>query len=811
MGRYFEVVLMSGALLMPLSAGGAHFLGHGQAFEPSQQQVNEFCNKTYPEISQSPQYSPQQKNEAEKLYKQYCLKQPAPAPAQPIAPAKPEQPRKPEATQGRIDRIEGPSCARPGAEIRVRGRELRRGGLSCRLQSNGQRRPLNGYSRTDSEYRFRLGELPAATDYGVECEVSGDRDRIRLEACPSPAEQADGTDLAPRIIAGALRPGETQTVEVSVTNRGRSQPGNRRHRLVLVLADRDVSRVGMRSMSSALAPAADRVLAEKRQWIMRIPGPGRDERVPVAINVPAQLPDGVALHWCAYVDADQHVAESDERNNLDCVRANGESGAVARDDLSGMFGSAVRTRRNDIGAQVPEPIFDVDDMDGLPENRVLMEGDADIPPMVGRETVDLLPVDALLDFRADALIDPSALLRLGDAYFTDLSIIAMQRVQSGPDRGKLVIVVKAQPLGGDRPAQASFPVVLRDESGELWSGTGRVKPLLLGWGDWIVTDYMPRGPSYVTAEINRSPYTYDEGGNTGNNMMAKAFNWDHSTIVRRIDPLTVEERASDDSPTTVREVTRADQGPDWSRLRVAYAIAPDRHCRVRLVPSPSGPPSSGREDRVSCTIGGFQSGRDTEAEFLCRVRNTVFGVEPFQAQETAYMECRDGGSGGGLKTAGIREWRPRTAIDEPAGPASEDLADYFIPFAEIRYRDGKPARLTVNVSVILSPGTLMNGWLTPNITVEAVNGGRTVISKTYRVPRVGTATRPELGTHVIDLRESHGWSWREEESGDGAGSSWIQITIDGVVQRTGEIAGGNNTYRIDLDRVHPVAVLRGTL
>lgn len=337
--RHIGVALVLSVVAAPLPSWSAHYLGHGLATQPPQQQIDQFCNKQYPEISQSPQYSAEQKQQAEKLYKQHCVKQPAP---KPVKPAQPALPDKPEAVAGRIDRIEGPSCVKQGSEIRVRGGDLRRGDLTCRLESKGQRRALSAYSRTEQEYRFRLNELLAGPELNVACEVAGDREGIRLQACRAAAEQADGTDLVPEISAGALRPGEIQTVEVSVLNRGRSQPGNQRHRLVLVLADRDLSRTGLRTMSSALSPAAGEILAHKRQWVMRVPGSGGSEHVPVAMTVPARLPDGETLYWCAYADSDDGIPEVNERNNLECAPASGGGGIVARKDLSGVFGSAVR-------------------------------------------------------------------------------------------------------------------------------------------------------------------------------------------------------------------------------------------------------------------------------------------------------------------------------------------------------------------------------------------------------------------------------------------------------------------------------------
>lgn len=347
------LVAVSGfCLLFPGAVRAVHFLGHGMA-EPSQQQLDLFCNKQYPEIRQSPQYSLGQKQEAEKLYKQHCVKQPA---QKLPTPSEPEPELEPEAVAGRIDRIEGPACVAPGSEVRVRGRNLRAAELVCRLASQGQRRTLRAYSRTDAEYRFRLEPLLAGQDYGVECELPGDRDGIRLKACDAPAEQVDGTDLVPEIRAPGLRAGQTQTVEVSVLNRGRSQPGNRRHRVALALVDRDLTRTGLRTMTSALSPAAAGVLAQGRQWVLRTPGSGQSERVMVMASVPAQLPQGKPLYWCAFADSDQDVPEANEGNNLACVAATGEGGTVVRNDLTGTFGSAVRNQQRDTPQVDPDAL-----------------------------------------------------------------------------------------------------------------------------------------------------------------------------------------------------------------------------------------------------------------------------------------------------------------------------------------------------------------------------------------------------------------------------------------------------------------------
>lgn len=69
------------------------------------------------------------------------------------------------------------------------------------------------------------------------------------------------------------------------------------------------------------------------------------------MNVPAKLPDGGPLYWCVFIDSDEEIAEGSESNSIQCVRVGGGAETVARDDLSKLFGSAVRNRQEQ-GLQV---------------------------------------------------------------------------------------------------------------------------------------------------------------------------------------------------------------------------------------------------------------------------------------------------------------------------------------------------------------------------------------------------------------------------------------------------------------------------
>lgn len=119
--------------------------------------------------------------------------------------------------------------------------------------------------------------------------MRGDSDVGRFKGCPAtttPEIQpgAADVDLVAELPAAPAEAGKPQTVEVTVTNRGRGGGGSQRYSLVLALVDRDLTR---------------------------------------------------------------QVAESNEANNLDCVPAELGGQAVVRNDLSRLFGSAALIQINE--------------------------------------------------------------------------------------------------------------------------------------------------------------------------------------------------------------------------------------------------------------------------------------------------------------------------------------------------------------------------------------------------------------------------------------------------------------------------------
>ncbi|MDZ7841564.1 MAG: hypothetical protein U5R46_12250 [Gammaproteobacteria bacterium] len=381
--------------LMPSGAVfSAHYLGHMEGGGLSQQEVDVFC-KQYPALIKSPNFNKQDRPKYEKLYKQHC-DQPA---AKPIQPAEPDSPGKqPPTRQGRIDHIQPPGCLGRGSEIHVRGENLRDGGLDCRLEAGGQRQSLQAYSRTAREYRFRLSHLQPGPDYVLQCDVDGDRQRLTLKGCAEPGApvQASDVDLAAEIRAGVLRPGETQMVEVLIPNRGQSRvPRNERYRVRLALVDRDLTRTVVMAMGGR------GMLLEKDQWAMRVPAGGQSERLSMAMNVPGNLAGPTGLYWCAVADSDGQIPEANERNNLACVPVSGGPQTAERDDLSKLFGSAVRNKNP--GVQVPEADLTGDAPDGpLGTRQYIADEDVERPALAsGGSPSDRQTLPAVQDRVAD--------------------------------------------------------------------------------------------------------------------------------------------------------------------------------------------------------------------------------------------------------------------------------------------------------------------------------------------------------------------------------------------------------------------------
>jgi len=333
-------VFALGLAMASLPVHAVHVLGHtGMASQPSRQQIDDFCR----DYSQADEKT---RKQYEQQFNQYCRGKPEPRP-------EPEPTLKPEQEQPRIDRIRVPGCLKPGSEVRVLGQLLDKHRLRCRLEAAGRRQSLRPGNRGDEQFRYRLDRLPEGKDFVIDCKVKGDRERVRIKACPSPdsaprSVEGDDTstiDLVPELESQGVKPGQNQSIPVAVRNRGKSRAGNQPYWVDLVLTSRDLGR----GLTATHGFSGSRIIARGRQRLNRVPGSGQAERTRVSINIPDRLPE--ELFWCAFVDGDrqQNIAELNERNNLVCKPA-------ANDDtseLTGLFGKKVR--ETGIGPTVDKP------------------------------------------------------------------------------------------------------------------------------------------------------------------------------------------------------------------------------------------------------------------------------------------------------------------------------------------------------------------------------------------------------------------------------------------------------------------------
>lgn len=319
-------------------------LGAQGAAEPSRGEIEKFCAE-YPMRRQTSANSVQQMRELQDAWEKYCVKRPSASPApSPAAPAQPV---------GRIDRISTPSCLGEASRIEVRGSELTRSGLDCRVEAGGRSRVLKPASRSEIHYLYRFDaadRLPSVDEYRIECRLGNERNSVRVRACepsvtPAPAapvERDAVVDLVPSIESTSIEPGRVHMVPVSVFNHGSGGPSAQRYQLSLVLTTEDASRFTS-GFSSGLSRTPRGVLVEKHQWMTRVPAGGSGEPLTMTISVPGTLPDTGDLFWCAIVDGTHQLADVNRANNIACSPAREEAQVVVRHDLTRRFGASLRT------------------------------------------------------------------------------------------------------------------------------------------------------------------------------------------------------------------------------------------------------------------------------------------------------------------------------------------------------------------------------------------------------------------------------------------------------------------------------------
>lgn len=354
----------------PLQVHAVHVSGHtGFDSEPSAQQIEDFC-RDYPQADENARKQYQQH------FNEYCRDKPKPAPR-----PKPRPQPSPEEPRARIDRIQTPDCLKPGSEVHVLGRLLRKHRLTCELESGGKRQSLGPGTGGDERFSFRVDRLPEGSDFLISCEIEGDRERTRAKACPSqtpgPGTESSGVDLVPAFDPPPPDPGQNQSVPVEVRNLGQSRVRNQPYWVELALAGRDLSR----GVALTQGFADSRVLARGRQQLNQVPGGGQVSHARISINIPNHLPE--TLFWCVFVDSDtrQNIPEFNEGNNLVCKPAGNQKPT----GITGLFGKKVRER---VAGRTPEARLP--DLPPIPVDPGIIGTPSCMDPAVFRLTIELV-------------------------------------------------------------------------------------------------------------------------------------------------------------------------------------------------------------------------------------------------------------------------------------------------------------------------------------------------------------------------------------------------------------------------------------
>ncbi|THB76819.1 MAG: hypothetical protein D6B25_08835 [Desulfobulbaceae bacterium] len=503
------------------------------------------------------------------------------------------------------------------------------------------------------------------------------------------------------------------------------------------------------------------------------------------------------------------------------ARIDPKKAPLAREQIQSRQGTATV----EIKAQTKIEPFDP--LEGDQTNRVPTMGGGGIP---GRTTVADLE-NPVLNERNPNLpaIDPEVTDRLSDdhwgIYWGELEIIEVKKLPSGPNRGKIAVTVGARKVWHDRPRAKPFRVELRNGSELLWTGTGMVKNMLVGWGDYIITDFTPREPMLLETTINPRPRDgnyagyYKEYDNQRGNKKLTPFNWQTGSspgsVTRRVvlEPEGLEEDTN--YPPHIRNIQQLAEGENWNRVRVYYDLSPvfeerGNRCRIYAWGNPTGvgggpfPDYEGQDHEVMCSNGFGQAstsfGRNQHQEFTCTTNLFTYGGEPFWARVRTYIKCE--GDGGGAnsnhyQSSNNKYWVPRARQADPIGPTIDEESDLFVPYASIEYSrsDGRPRVLRLNVS----NGRNIGMTQVP-VEVEIVNAGRLVETRRFTLPNVGLPVNPRAGIKLLRL-DGSGLDWAEVEDAR-LHNSWINITIDPDHQLV-ESNKKNNRFQVNVTGFYP--------
>ncbi|WP_457575778.1 hypothetical protein [Desulfomarina sp.] len=419
--------------------------------------------------------------------------------------------------------------------------------------------------------------------------------------------------------------------------------------------------------------------------------------------------------------------------------------------------------------------------------------------------------------RIDPGVVQDAINESWGSYWGELAIIDMKELRGGPNSHKIAITISAKKVFKDYPRNMPYKVLLKNGSEVLWEGTGHVKNILFGWGDYIVTDFAVGEAIMLEAVINprNSDGTrdYREYDAIRGNTLSKPFHWQPfrqytapGTATRR-NVLTPREPETERYGLRLINIRRELEGPDWSRIKVTYDL-PETFQQRGGQCTFSAYGAEGRSwnetyqnSRVQCIPRPVQTtrapvGRFRQYEFTCRVNPGVFGVAPFNAGENVELLCNSP-RGGQVVKIGLdqKQWIPRASTSDPWGPTVDDIADLFVPFAYIEGRN-KPRVLRLNVS-----NARPRAVTRVPVRVELVRAGAVVDTLDFELPAAGLPYNPRAGDKLLNIEDGSGWEWAEVEDGR-LDASWVNIIVDPDGQLR-DSHRGNNRKRVNIIGYYP--------
>ncbi len=305
-------------------------------------QIRNFCSRYQ-------QAKPSYKSKYQSQYKQYCVNTTrsnviSPTITKPISTT----------LKPALAKVSGfglPNCLKNGSTIRVIGQYFSANNVVCEMHPKlGLRRS----KQTASSLTFNLTEKPqSGAAYSLRCSAGQQAlSSRRLQLCVNRlANPAKKNVIAPRTttfvdLAGQIKLQPSlqkdvlqQSIKINYRNLGN---GTSDKFFTIDIVLKKQKKVTKRLIRRFNLEGEKLVLYHIRG--KSVPAPGTLQTVFAKVQLPVKLTPGQYL-WCAYFDAGNHVAESNENNNSNCQRLTiGTAASISGPGIQGVFGAKLRNK-----------------------------------------------------------------------------------------------------------------------------------------------------------------------------------------------------------------------------------------------------------------------------------------------------------------------------------------------------------------------------------------------------------------------------------------------------------------------------------